>query len=101
PLPTDPLETALAWLRTQPPGIAARPADLAEFVVADRYRSRSTGITHLVLRQRIRGIEVVNGDLQINVGPDGSIVNAHDGFVRREAARADTPAITAARALEG
>lgn len=94
----DPLQTALAWLRTQPASVSARPADLAEFVVVDRYRSRASGITHLVLRQRIRGIQVWNGDLQINVAADGHIVNAHDGFVRREAAPAIAPGLAASQA---
>ena len=67
PIRKDPLQIALAWLRTRPESVSARPSDLAEFTVADRYLSQRSGITHLVLRQRIRGIEVWNGDLQINV----------------------------------
>jgi extracellular elastinolytic metalloproteinase len=98
-IPKDPLQIALAWLRTRPEAISARPGDLAEFVVADQYRSERSGVTHLVLRQRIRGIEVWNGDLQINVASDGRIVSAHDGFVRREAARPVAPRLAARQAV--
>ena len=98
-LPKDPLQIALAWLRSGPESVSAQPGDLAEFVVADRYRSQRSGITHLVLRQRIRGIDVWNGDLQINVASNGRIVSAHDGFVRREAALPAAPRLVARQAL--
>jgi hypothetical protein len=52
-----------------------------------------------VLRQRIRGIDVWNGDLQINVDSNGRIVSAHDGFVRREAALPAAPRLVARQAL--
>ena len=42
-------------------------ADLSDLVVRDEYVSKHNGVTHLYVRQRLDGIEVVNGDFNLNM----------------------------------
>ena len=83
PSAADPLDIALGYIWAEPHALGLRRADMDEFVIADRHMSHHTGTTHIVLRQRMNGIEVWNGDLSINVSGGGSVINAHNRFVAR------------------
>jgi hypothetical protein len=51
-------------------------------VVTDRYTDADTGVTHVYLRQRYRGIEVYDANINVNVARDGSIISLGNSFVR-------------------
>ena len=100
PSPRDPLEIALDRVAARR-GVS-RAADAGEFSVRDRYESRHTGTTHIVLRQRIAGIEVWNADIAINVSRDGRVVSEHDRSVTAPGAATSSspvPSLSAADAL--
>lgn len=86
PSSRDPLDIALDYAsRTR--SLGARAVDGGgDYRVAGHFASARSGATHIVLRQRIDGIEVWNGDLAVNVSRNGRVINAHDGFVERSRA---------------
>ena len=94
----DAAAIALAYVRANPAAHGLTDADLAELRVSDRYTSSHTGVTHLYFTQQLGGIDVFNGVLNVNVMPDGRILNVGTRFVgdlkRRVAATA--PSLTAA-----
>ena len=62
--------------------------------------SRDTGITHVYLEQRYRGIEVYAGILTLSLRPDGGVLSARSRFVSNLAAATDgqAPKISAIEA---
>ncbi|WP_188500155.1 T9SS-dependent M36 family metallopeptidase [Pontibacter amylolyticus] len=56
-------------------------ADLSDYVVTDQYTSRHNGITHIYLRQRHQGIEVVDANININLDRDGNVINMGNRFI--------------------
>ena len=56
-------------------------SDLAEIAVSNTVVSRHTGVTHVYLQQRHRGIEVWNAIITVNVAADGSVISAGGEFV--------------------
>src|SRR5437867_1538159 len=79
-------------------GLAA--SDINEVVLSSEVVSRHTGITHVYLEQRYRGIEVYAGILTLSLRPDGSVLTARSRFVPNIAAATDgqAPKITAIEA---
>ncbi|MEJ8755452.1 T9SS-dependent M36 family metallopeptidase [Pontibacter sp. H259] len=75
-------------------------ADLADYVVTDQYTSRNNGVTHIYLRQRFQGIEVVGANININISKDGQVINMGNRFIPnlRAAIRNNTAAISAPQA---
>ena len=54
-----------------------RPASSAVdfYIRPDSYTDRQSGISHYYVRQLVNGLEVSDGDLNINIGPDGSVLS--------------------------
>lgn len=52
----------------------------------DSYTDAATGITHVYLRQYVKGIEVADGDLNVNV-KDGVVLSYGDSFFRPKGAQ--------------
>jgi len=81
PASGDALDIAMAYVRGHKADLGVIDDDLTDVVVKDRYMSPNNGITHLYLRQRLDGIEVFNGDINVNVTRDGRILNLGNWFV--------------------
>ncbi|KAI9475595.1 MAG: Fungalysin metallopeptidase-domain-containing protein [Benjaminiella poitrasii] len=64
--------------------IAFAEAELtdSEFIVQSAYKSDLTGVTHVYLRQTVNGLEVVNGDININVDRFGNVISYGNSFAR-------------------
>jgi extracellular elastinolytic metalloproteinase len=77
----DPVQIAIDYIRGHKQQLGLTGSDLADVVVADKYASKDTGVTHIYLSQRHKGIEVFNAVLNVNVAKDGSVVNAGNRFV--------------------
>ena len=56
--------------------------DLREIAVSNSVVSRHTGVTHVYLQQRHRGIDVWNAIINVNVAADGTVISAGSTFVR-------------------
>jgi uncharacterized repeat protein (TIGR01451 family) len=98
----DPADIAVAYLRQNAARLGLTAADLADVVLKDRYVTRHNGVTHLYYRQRHSGIELYNGDININIARDGAVIGLGNRFVADLAGRANTttPVYHADSALE-
>ncbi|WP_299707616.1 T9SS-dependent M36 family metallopeptidase [uncultured Pontibacter sp.] len=56
-------------------------ADLSDYVVTDQYVSKKNGVTHIYLRQRFQGIEVVDANININIDREGNVINMGNRFI--------------------
>jgi hypothetical protein len=95
-----PLQIALRYLRAHTRQLGLTPADLSEIVVVRQYSDRQTGMAHVYLEQRYRGIPVFHGILGVSIAGDGSVINVGNRFVPRLAARVNATA-PSRRAAEG
>jgi extracellular elastinolytic metalloproteinase len=77
---------SVAVLGALVPGLSQ--SDVAGAVVTDRYTDRDTGVTHVYLRQRYRGLDVIDGTLTLTLARDGSVAGVGDRFVRGLASKA-------------
>ncbi|KAL1916157.1 uncharacterized protein VTP21DRAFT_6161 [Calcarisporiella thermophila] len=90
---TDPLKIqqgrARTFLKKQTPQkvatqFAREHLTGSEFLVKDVYHTDLNGVTHVYLRQIIEGLEVVNGDININVDKNNKIVSYGNTFFREK-----------------
>lgn len=81
-----PREVALDYLRSDQPGSPVRSGWTASDLENPKFLSEAvsskSGIASLHLRQTVGGIEVYNADMNINVAKNGSILSAHNSFVK-------------------
>ena len=98
----DAFDIANAYIQSHRQQLGLQEADLEDVVVRDRYVTKHNGITHLVLQQRLDGIEVYNGQIDINIARDGSVINLHNGFVSDLANKVNTasPGLTDTAAID-
>ncbi|KAL1914963.1 uncharacterized protein VTP21DRAFT_7668 [Calcarisporiella thermophila] len=54
----------------------------SDFVVKNSYKSDLNGVTHVYLRQVVEGLEVINGDINVNVDAKGNIVSYGNSFFK-------------------
>jgi hypothetical protein len=96
----DPLDLAMSYIRGMDKA-RLMETDLADLAVVDRYVSKHNGTTHIYLRQRVGGIDVINSHTAVNVAADGRIINLDDNLVRglKAAVNAKTPALSAEKAI--
>ena len=101
PNPGEPLAIAVGYIQANRDALGLTQADLADVVVKDSHKFAHNGVTHLYLRQQLAGVEVWNGDININVARDGSVINLGNRFVRNLAGTVDarSPAIAAEAAV--
>ncbi|KAF8934944.1 Fungalysin metallopeptidase-domain-containing protein [Dissophora ornata] len=55
---------------------------LSEYIVKNAYTSKHNGVTHVYLRQVVDGLEVVNGDINVNVDKHGNVISFGDSFYK-------------------
>ena len=72
----DALSIALDHVTTNAADLGVTRADVANLAVTSSYRSSASGVTHVNLNQRFRGLEVFGGHVTVNVGRDGKVVFA-------------------------
>ena len=97
----DPLTIATNYLHEQATPLGLDEADLVDLVVKDHYITQHNGVTQLYFRQRYRGIEVFNGDININISRQGEVLNVGNRFVPHlaRAINTDVPTLTAREAV--
>ncbi len=102
PAAGDPLDIALNYLRQNYQSLGLTQADLANMVVKDRYTSPHNQVTHIYLRQRLNGIEVFNGDININIDREGRVISLGNRFVPHlsRAVNSKSPLLTPVTAVK-
>ncbi|KAJ2084254.1 hypothetical protein H4R24_000196 [Coemansia sp. RSA 988] len=54
----------------------------AELKVKSAYRSKHNGVTHVYFKQVVNGIEVVNGNANVNIDKHGHVISSGNSFSR-------------------
>jgi len=73
---SDPVETALRFIREHAAEIGISERGAGTVYLHRRYTTAHSGVTHLVYRQRLHGIDVHNAQWTVNVDATGNIINA-------------------------
>ena len=63
----DALDTALAYVSANPADLGVTSADVADLYATSTVKSRHSGVTHVNLNQRFRGLEVFGAHATVNV----------------------------------
>jgi hypothetical protein len=84
----SPADSARAYVARHLDRFGLSRSDIREMTVSSEVRSAHTGVTHVYLQQRYRGIEVHGAILNVNVAPDGTVASADSRFFREVAAAA-------------
>jgi extracellular elastinolytic metalloproteinase len=100
PATGDPGAIARDHLRTHREELGFEAADLDD-ALERRFETRHNGTTHLNLRQRVRGLEVISGNMGIAVDREGRVFARWSRFVPDAARRIDAtrPTLSAREAL--
>ncbi|CAO3671660.1 unnamed protein product [Rhizopus stolonifer] len=61
----------------------ARELTSSDFIVSSAYKSDLNGVTHLYLRQKVNGLEVLNGNMNINVDRWGQVISFGNSFSKK------------------
>jgi extracellular elastinolytic metalloproteinase len=98
----DPLQLALEHLSANKEKYNLSSADISDYSITDQYVSKNSGITHIYLRQRHKGIEVEGATININIGPNGEVINMGSRFIPnlKAAVRGGAAAQTPVQAVE-
>ncbi len=75
------LEIALRYLEIQKETLNLTSEDIKETQVSDLYTSKHNGVTHVYLNQTHQNIEVNNALFNINILPNGEVLNFGNRFV--------------------
>lgn len=94
----DALDIAVSYFRANHARYGLKRADVADFVLTDRYTSSHNGVTHLYLRQAHRSLEVVGAEVNVNVAADGRIISLDSSFIGNLAAKVREGTIRSAEA---
>ncbi|KAF9106095.1 Fungalysin/Thermolysin Extracellular metalloproteinase 5 [Mortierella sp. GBA35] len=54
----------------------------SDYIVKNAYTSKHNGVTHVYFRQVVDGLEVVNGDINVNVDKEGNVISFGDSFYK-------------------
>ncbi|MEO8197995.1 MAG: M36 family metallopeptidase, partial [Thermoanaerobaculia bacterium] len=104
--PTD-VELARQWaaadLVRQASELGLTSADVADFAVTDVVPTRHNGLTHVYLRQRVNGLEIVGAEMNLSFKRNGQTFTRVGGFVANAAQHAaeagGEPALSADEAI--
>jgi Zn-dependent metalloprotease len=88
PAAPDATDAALSYVQTNKKKLGVTGADLREITVSNTVVSQHTGVTHVYLQQRHRGIDVWNAIINVNVAADGTVISAGSTFVESIASAA-------------
>ena len=83
----DALAAATNYLEANAASMGLTLDDVQNFEVTSQHSSNHNGVTHIYLRQTYQGLQIVDSDINLNVGADGSILSVYDSFVSDVASR--------------
>lgn len=103
PAQGDALAIADAYLRAHAGDLGLSEADVAHYVVTDRYTDDHNGVTHLYLRQTLNDLPIADADISVNLTREGEIINVGSRFlanIAEAAAVSTTPELSASEAAQ-
>ncbi|MFK8010290.1 MAG: M36 family metallopeptidase [Saprospiraceae bacterium] len=76
----NPLEISLNHLESKQEIFGLTKTDISNYRISDSYTSKHNGVTHIYLQQQQEGIDLQNAIININVLPNGKILNSGNRF---------------------
>ena len=76
-----PMDIAMEFIRANAESLGLQAGDLDGYRVRDVVTSSITGNVHIYLQQRVRGMDVYNAQIGINVSRDGRIISVNNSFM--------------------
>lgn len=95
----DAREAALAYLDANAQRFGVTSGDFADTFFTSVYETKGTGVTHVNINQRFRGLEVFGGHVTVNVGADGKVIFAGGTPASLATVASDTKRLEAPTAL--
>ena len=94
-------DIALRYLEANKATLNLTSEDIKEYQISDLYTSGHNGVTHVYLNQTHQDIKVNNAIFNVNILPNGKVLNHGNRFVSnlKEKVNSTTPAISAADAV--
>ncbi|MFT5763684.1 MAG: extracellular elastinolytic metalloproteinase, partial [Saprospiraceae bacterium] len=98
----SPLDVALRYIEQNREDLRLTGEDIRHYQVSDLYTSTHNGVTHIYLNQEHQNIKVLNAIININILPDGKVLNIGNRFIPslQEKVNGSSPAITPVVALQ-
>ncbi len=98
----SPVDLALRHIEKNKKDLNLSSDDIKDFRVSDLYISRHNGVTHVYLNQVSNGVAVRNALINVNILPNGKVINIGNRFVSDLANRVNNnvPAISPADAVQ-
>ena len=98
----SPKDIAIQHMENSRKNLHLTTEDISNYRISDLYKSKHNGITHVYFNQQHRNIDVRNAIININILPDGQVLNMGNRFVPNLASKVNTttPAISAEEALQ-
>ncbi len=98
----SPLDIALRHLEQNQEELNLTKIDLANYFVSDLYTSKHNGVTHVYLVQQHDGIILRNAIININILPNGKVLNMGNRFASDLKSRVNTnqPSIAPSEAIQ-
>jgi hypothetical protein len=75
-------DIAVRYVHAHPGRFGVTKADVSSILVTDAYRSDHNGLTHVYLRQALKGIEVLGANMSVAVTRDGEILHVGSRFMK-------------------
>ena len=96
------LNIAVEHLKLKAKDLNLTNTDILNYRISDLYRSKHNGVTHVYLNQEFEGIPVYTAIININVLPNGKVLNMGNRFIADLQAKvnASTPSIGPGIALQ-
>ena len=97
----SPLDIALRHLEQNRESLELTSQDIKHFRVSDLYQTKHNGVTHIYLNQQHAGIDVRNALINVNILPNGEVLNMGNRFMADLASRVNSaqPALDSEQAL--
>ena len=77
----DPIDRALNYLDRNQDKFGWTELDLKDLILSDNYTSKHNGVRHLYFNQQLNGIKLHNGISNLNLSPEGTLLNINNRFV--------------------
>ncbi len=97
----NPEDIALQHLKKNHKTLRLTEDDISNYRISDLYTSKNNGVTHVYFTQQYKNIDVRNAIININILPNGQVLNIGNRFISDLASKANAsiPAIAPEDAL--
>ncbi len=98
----SPLDIALRHLEQNRNELQLTTTDISNYYISDLYTSKHNGVTHVYLYQTHKDIPVHNAIININILPNGKVLNMGNRFVAdlKSRVNSSSPSITPEQAIQ-